>query len=199
LPKQYQHPLRDEEVIALARATRLVYDGWTPAEVAAREQIELHMLEREGVYLGGAAMREQIGTAPLLFPSIADEATIIRSRERAALWERIIVIFAGYKRGGERVSLEEAFWHEYFHLHWSDVLEPYDSMKHEYITHGVLHQQDEHRADLFAAGVLIDHIDRRDTPATISARCGITQWLASLALNTEHRKHLFSRDWTPRY
>jgi hypothetical protein len=148
---------------------------------------------------GGVSIRQQIETS-YLFESLVEPGRLVESRYPAAPARLKLVMLADdYIREGEHLSVEEIFWHEYFHINWSPELAPFDSDKHEWSTHGVLDHQDEHRADLFAAGVMIDQIDADDTADSIADRCEISLRLASLALRIERRKKLFSREWRPVY
>jgi hypothetical protein len=199
LPRTIHIPLRDEEVVALGRATRLKYAGRSIKEVARDGSIILRFVSSGEIKRGGMCIYQSVETS-YLFESLVDEGRLIEARYPAVpSGIKLIAIANDYEREGERISLEEIFWHEYFHIHWSPELPPYDPDKHEWSTHGVLDKQDEHRADLFAASVLIDRITEWDDASTIAERCHVSLRLAGLSLHLDRRKGLFSRDWTPEY
>lgn len=199
MPRAAHIPLRDEEVVALGRAARLKYAGMSIEEVIEYEGIRLLMSDEKPKTVGGFS-KVLFMPKELYFESLVHDDLEIESR-----WPRLLIripfitLVKQYERHGERVSFEQGFWHEYFHLGWSENLEPYDPRKHEWITHGVLDAQDEKRADLFSAAVLIDRIYPIDTPLSLSKRCNITRSLSERAIQLDQMKRLFSRDWTPVY
>jgi hypothetical protein len=199
LPRIPHIPLRDDEVVALGRATRLKYAGRSIEEVARQESIILQIASYAELKRGGISICQAIDTF-YVFESLVDPDRFIESRYPAfESTIKLIAIAHDHIRDAEAISLDEIFWHEYFHLNWSPELEPFDPAKHEYTTHGVLDKQDEARADLFAASVLIDRVEPWDDARSIMQKFDVSHLLASLALRIEHNKHLFSRDWTPVY
>lgn len=192
-------PLRDEEVVALGRATRLKYAGMSIEDVARNESIILQIVSFAELHRGGISVFQPVDTF-YVFESLVDDDCFIESRYPLARSTiKLITLAYDYVRDGEHIAIEQIFWHEYYHMNWSPELAPYDPDAHEYATHGVLDAQDENRADLFAAAVLIDDMHSFDTPHSLAARCNITLSLAERALHLEHNKRLFSRDWTPVY
>lgn len=168
-------------------------------EVARRESIILEIASFAEIKRGGVSVRQQIETS-YLFESLVEPGTLVESRYPAApATLKLIMLSDDHVREGEHVTLEEIFWHEYFHINWSTELEPFDTGKHDWSTHGVLDHKDEHRADLFAAAVMIAHVEPNDTAHSLAERSGITHRLTSLALRVERTKQLFSREWVPVY
>jgi hypothetical protein len=168
-------------------------------EVARNESIILRIASFAEMKRGGISICQEVETS-YLFESLVDAERFIEARYPAVKSRlKLIAIAQDYVRGGERISLEEIFWHEYFHMNWSPELEPFDPDKHEWSTHGVLDTQDEHRADLFAASVLIDRLEKGATTKDITGGYNVSCKLAHLALQADHRKRLFSRVWAPTY
>jgi hypothetical protein len=168
-------------------------------DVARHESIILQIVSFNELKRGGLRFREPIDTS-YLFESAVEPGKLVEARYPAVpAYFKAIAIAYDYFRGDEHISLEEIFWHEYFHMCWSPDLEPYDPTKHELSTHGMLDSKDEYQADLFAASVMIDHIRPSDTARSLCKRHGVSHKLAALALRIEWKKRLFSRDWKPEY
>jgi hypothetical protein len=168
-------------------------------EVACNESIILQVASYSDVKRGGISICQEIETC-YVFESLVDDGRFIEARYPAVpAGLKLIVLADDYYRDGELISLEEIFWHEYFHMNWSPELQPFDPDKHEWLTHGVLDKQDEHRADLFAASVMIDHVRPGDTTRSLIKRYNVSSLLATLSLRIERNKRLFSREWTPVY
>jgi hypothetical protein len=172
--------------------------GMSIEEVAAYEGIELRYEVAKRV--GGVSMIDYLPIEPY-FESLVEDGLEILAREPSFIRsvERYVLIVQDYKEQGVLVSKEQTFWHEFYHLGWSEDMPPYDPRIDEYITYGVRYRKDERHADLFAASVLIDRIAPFDSARSISLRSGITPRLAQLAIDVELHKRLFSRDWTPVY
>lgn len=188
MPREFYTPLRRDEVIRVARYTRTKNLGRTIEEVAEAEGIMLRIEQRSRSKFGGVAVSEP-GITLRTFISVANSQVLLLNRfEFEKCYRQYIILVEGYERGGSQVSLQESFWHEYYHLGWTnDVRAAYDVASDDYLTRGVMYRREEDRADLFAAGVLIDRIEPWDTPTSIAKRCGITRWLANFAIE-EHRK-----------
>jgi hypothetical protein len=177
----------------------LKYAGWPIEEVARHESIILQIASVREMKRGGMSICQSVETS-YLFASLVDEDRLIESRYPAAhSGIQLIALAHDYVSEGEHISLEEIFWHEYFHMNWSLELEPFNPDKHEYSTHGVLDIKDEQHADLFAASVLIDRVEPWENTNAISRSYNVSLKLASIALQAEQRKRLFSREWTPMY
>lgn len=167
--------------------------------VAAAESILLQFVPYDTIKRGGLCAIQAEETSHL-FVSSADPDWIVESRLPAAkALIKLIVVAEDYNREGERIPIEETFWHEYFHVNWSPDLEPYDPLRHEYLSHGVLDRRDESNADLFTAAVLIDSVNHDDVLRSICERNRVSARLAQLAMDVERSSGLFSRTWTPKY
>ena len=190
LPRTPPIPLRDDEVVALGKATRLKYAELPIEEVAEAESISLAITSFQELRRGGLAVRQPVETS-YLFESSVEPGRLIEARYPVAHSTiKMIAVAEDYRRDDESISMEEIFWHEYFHLNWSAELPPYDPTVHEWSTHGVLDHQDERRADLFAlAGLLDDDV--------VSSR--VSKRLRKLAIEVESKRRLLSRSWEPIY
>ena len=77
----------------------------------------------------------------------------------------------------------EVFWHEWYHLfHSPHDIQRSDTFEHRYSTNGVLHNQEERRADEFAAEVLVPSMDGCSTIFEIVERFGVSERLAEKAM-----------------
>jgi hypothetical protein len=165
MPREVHIPVRRDELIALARATREKYRFLTLDEIAEAENIVLVRMPDPSASSGGFAYTE-----------ILEE-----HGERVAVDS--IVMNPKYKNSdGELVSEEQIFWHEFYHLWYSPSRIDTVADFYEYSTHNVLHSQEERRAEEFTAAVLIHSIGARDTIASIQERYGITSALAEIGL-----------------
>ena len=77
----------------------------------------------------------------------------------------------------------EIFWHEYYHLFQSpNAIQHSERFSHAYSTEGVLHHQEERRADEFAAAVLVYPIESCEDVGQIVERFGVSERLAKCAM-----------------
>ena len=84
----------------------------------------------------------------------------------------------------------EIFWHEWYHLfHSPRGIQQSDRFEHRYSTDGVLHNQEERRADEFAAALLIPTLEECETIFDVCAHFGVSQRLAEKAI-TMQREYL---------
>ena len=166
------------------------YEGYSIKEVARAESIILEFVTYKQIQRGGLCVAQELEST-YLFESLAVPGRLIEARYPAVKTRlQLIAVAKDYYRGEEKVTPEEIFWHEYYHLRWSPELAPYDPDIHDAATHGVMDKKDERRADLFAASVLL--AESSDL-FTLSTR------LREIVTEVEMSKQLFSRDWCPVY
>jgi hypothetical protein len=77
----------------------------------------------------------------------------------------------------------EVFWHEWYHLfHSPHDIQGSERFQHSYSTDGVLHNQEERRADEFAAAILVPSVSDCSTIYDIVERFGVSERLATNAM-----------------
>ncbi|MEO6941163.1 MAG: hypothetical protein ABI444_13700 [Candidatus Kapaibacterium sp.] len=168
MPRKSFVPMRRDELILLAAEARKKYAGMSIDEVADREHVFLHRERGPAAASGGYAFAQiEMGWdgQPYVF-------------------EAIVLNPEFQNPHGERISEREIFWHEYFHLWYSpSMIDSPDRFLHHYSTVGVLHAQEERRANEFTAAVLVGKLELGETAETLSERCGISSSLASIAFD----------------
>ena len=166
------------------------YEGYSIKEVARAESIILEFVTYRQIQRGGLCVAQDLDTT-YLFESLAIPGRLIEARYPAVRTRlQLIAVAKDYYRGEEKVTPEEIFWHEYYHLNWSPELLPYDPDIHDAATHGVMDRKDERRADLFAASVLL---------AGSSDLFSLSTRLRKIVTEVERSQRLFSRCWRPVY
>ncbi len=106
--------------------------------------------------------------------------------------ERPVLVWGGWRREplysiiintNSGIPEAEVFWHEWYHLfHSPGGIQRSERFEHHYSTDGVLHHQEERRADEFAAAILIPNIEDCSTMFDVCERFGVSERLARKAM-----------------
>ena len=178
MPKIAFTPLRKAEIISLADAARKKYDGLTIDQIAGRENIilirEPSAISKKAGY--ACSIKSEV---PKLIPSLSRPGEFILSyREKDISYHDCIVINPLYG-----IPEREIFWHEFYHLWYSPSRKATMDFYHQYSTGGVLDTQEERRANMFAAYMLIPELAKEDSPQMIIEKFNVSSDLARLRLN----------------
>jgi hypothetical protein len=172
-------PSSREKILALADTIRERFaDPFKIDDVAVADEIIL-------VRTAGPAGKDA-GFAHVHFirePVFID--SLARPGERSEVWgrENKRTVRSVVINSNAGVPEREVFWHEYYHLfHSPKGIQRSERFEHHYSTEGVLHHQEERRADEFAAAVLVHPIEECLDAAEIMERFGVSQRLAICAL-----------------
>ena len=178
MPKIAFTPLRKAEIIGLAAYARKKYEGLTFDQVAERENIILIREPDANSKKAGYACSLKSET-PKLIPSLSRPGEYILSyREKEIIFHDCIVINPLYG-----IPEREIFWHEFYHLWYSPSRQMKMDFFHQYSTGGALDSQEERRANMFAAFMLIPEVGKGDTAEVVSERFGVSVDLGRLRLN----------------
>jgi len=106
--------------------------------------------------------------------------------------ERPILVWGGWRREplysivintNSGIPEAEVFWHEWYHLfHSPHDIQRSERFEHRYSTDGVPHNQEERRADEFAAAVLVPTVANCATIFDIIEQFGVSERLAEKAM-----------------
>jgi Zn-dependent peptidase ImmA (M78 family) len=170
--------LRHERIIQLASAIRERYDPRAIDKVAQQNDIVL-------VRTAGAIGRD----AGFAYIEYVRRPELIESLSHP---DRPILVWGGWKREplysivintNSGIPEAEIFWHEWYHLfHSPHDIQRSERFEHRYSTGGVLHNQEERRADEFAAAVLVPSSEECSTMFDIIERFGVSERLAVNAM-----------------
>ncbi len=148
-------PSRRERIIQLAADIRGRYDPRAIDFVAQENGIVL-------VRSAGASDRD----AGFAYIEWVRRPELIESLSHP---ERPVLVWGGWRREplysivintNSGIAEAEIFWHEWYHLfHSPHAIQGSERFEHRYSMGGVLHHQEERRADEFAAAVLIPSIE----------------------------------------
>ncbi len=171
-------PIGRERIVRLASAIREQYDP-RAIDFAARENGIV--LVRSGGPIdrdAGFAYIEQV-RRPELIESLSHP-------------ERPVLVWGGWRREplysiiintNSGIPEAEIFWHEWYHLfHSPHGIQGTGRFEHHYSMQGVLHNQEERRADEFAAAVLAPSLEACVTIIDICERYGVSERLAEKAM-----------------
>jgi hypothetical protein len=110
---------------------------------------------------------------------------------------RPVLVWGGWRREplysivintNSGISETEVFWHEWYHLfHSPHGIQGSKNFEHRYSTDGVLHNQEERRADEFAAAVLVPSIEDCETIYDIINNFGVSERVAERAMELYSR------------
>ncbi len=78
----------------------------------------------------------------------------------------------------------EIFWHEFYHLWYSPSRQLKLDFFHQFSTGGTLDAQEEKRANLFAAHVLIPRVEESDTPDVLGEKWNVSEELGRIRLQS---------------
>lgn len=167
-----------ERIIQLAAAIRERYDPRAIDRVAQQNDIVL-------VRTAGAMGRD----AGFAYIEFVCRPELIESLSHP---DRPILVWGGWKREplysivintNARIPETEIFWHEWYHLfHSAHGIQRSENFEHRYLTDGVLHNQEERRADEFAAALLVPSTEDCLTIFDIAERFGVSERLAEKAM-----------------
>ena len=178
MPKLAFTPLRKAEIIGLAEHARKEYSGLSLDQVAERENIILIREPDANSKKAGYACSLKSET-PKLIPSLSRPGEYILSyREKEIIYNDCIVINPLYG-----IPEREIFWHEFYHLWYSPSRKTTMDFFHQYSTGGALDAQEERRANMFAAFMLIPEVWKGDTAEMVSERFGVSGEMARLRLS----------------
>ena len=178
-------PFGRERIIQLASAIRERYDPRDIDRVAQQNDIVL-------VRTSGPPGRDA-GFAYIEFVRRPELIESLSHPERPVLvwggWRRepLYSIVLNTKSG---IPESEVFWHEWYHLfHSPHDIQRSENFEHRYSTDGVLHNQEERRAEEFAAAVLVSSLDNCSTIFDIVERFGVSERLAEKAMKLYTRSN----------
>lgn len=116
---------------------------------------------------------------PKLIPSLSRPGEYILSfREKEIIFHDCIVINPLYG-----IPEREIFWHEFYHLWYSPSRKTTMDFFHQYSTGSALDAQEERRANMFAAFMLVPEVGKEDTPQIVSEKFNVSWELARLRMD----------------
>jgi hypothetical protein len=170
-------PYRTDEIIAIARATAERFRGMTIEAVAEREGIILQFLpDATATKAGFCCVLTVSHPKPIASLACVGAALFSFDEEEETIHQAIVI------NPTRTAHPEEVFWHEYFHLQYSPSRLGGATFFGGYSTAGVLDKQEERRADVFSAYLLICEVEPTDTPTTIARRYNSSERLATVRL-----------------
>jgi hypothetical protein len=177
LMKQAFTPYRTHEIIDLAVAARERHDGRSIDEIAEAEEIILMRIPDAAATRAGFSCILKYPSAKPIASSANAGAALFSFAEQIEVQYPAIVINP-LRTDNER----EVFWHEYYHLWYSPSRNTNASFFTEYSTAGVMDRQEERRANLFAAYVLIEEISVTDSVESLGLKYRVSPQIARLRL-----------------
>lgn len=170
-------PYRRDEIIALAHHTREQFATYSLDEVAERQGILfLRRPDPNATKAGFSCIMKRKRRKRI--PSVARPGKYVFSfHEFEEVFDEVIVINPLCTN-----NEQEVFWHEYYHLYYSPSRSGGTDYPDVYLTSGVLDKQEEWRANLFAAYIIIDHIESDDSEYTIAKKYNVSRELVNIRL-----------------
>ncbi len=177
-------PSRRERIIQLAAAIRERY---------AQRAIDFAAQENDIVLVrtAGAIGRD----AGFAYIEYVRRPELIESLSHP---DRPVLVWGGWRREplysiiintNSGIPEAEVFWHEWYHLfHSPQGIQRSKNFEHRYSTDGVLHHQEERRADEFAAAILVPSIEDCETIYDIMSDFGVSERLAKRAMELYFRQ-----------
>jgi hypothetical protein len=177
MPKIAFAPFRKAEIVALAEEARKKYHGLSIDEVAELENIilirEPDARSKKAGY--ASSIRSE---APKRIASLSRPGSYLLSfSEKEITLHDAIVINPLYG-----IPEQEIFWHEFYHLWYSPTRKMKADFFHQYSTDTVLENQEEKRANIFAAYLLIPNVEQEDTVQSVSEKWNVSCEMAELRL-----------------
>jgi Zn-dependent peptidase ImmA (M78 family) len=171
-------PFRKAEIVALAESAREKYRGLSIDEIARRENIIL--LRQPDAYSKKAGFASSIRIeSPRMIRSLSRPGEYLFSFcEKEISFDDCIVINPLYG-----IPEREVFWHEFYHLWYSPSRKNNKDFFHQFSTGGALDVQEEKRANIFAAYILVPEVNRDDTPESLSEKWNVSADLILLRLH----------------
>lgn len=175
-------PYRRDEIIALAHQTREQFGAYSLDEIAERLGILfLRRPDPNATKAGFSCIMKHRRRKHI--PSVARPGKYIFSfHECEEIFDQVIVINP-FRASHER----EVFWHEYYHLYYSPSRGGGMDYLGGFSTSGVLDKQEEWRANLFAAVILIPTLKADDTPIKLAAEFGVSTAIANIRMMHQTR------------
>ena len=177
-------PYRRDEIIALAHHTREQFAAHSIDEVAERQGILfLRRPDPNATKAGFSCIMKRKRRKRI--PSIARPGKYVFSfHEFEEVIDEVIVINPLCAP-----NEQEVFWHEYYHLYYSPSRSGGSAYIGGYSTSGVLDKQEEWRANLFAAVILVPTLKKGDTAEKLVADFGVTIETANIRM--KHPETIF--------
>lgn len=173
-------PYRRQDIVALAAAARQKHRGRSIDRVADAEGIVfMRVPDPNGTREGFSCMLTS--RVPKKIESSSDDRSMIFSFAEEVEVDYPAIVLNPLCCRHEA----EVFWHEYYHLWYSPSRKGAASFYNGYSTEGALDKQEERRANLFAAYVLIPEVQAGDTTQHICDTWGVSPSLAQLRLNSQ--------------
>jgi hypothetical protein len=177
MPRIAFTPFRKAEVIELAESARKKYSGMTIDEVAECENIILVREPDAASKKAGYACSIK-SEVPKRIESLSQPGKFILSfTEKEITFHDSIVINPLYG-----IPEQEIFWHEFYHLWYSPSRRLKLEFFHQFSTGATLDAQEERRANIFAAHVLIPSLEGADTPTVLSEKWNVSEEMAMVRL-----------------
>jgi hypothetical protein len=153
MPRIAFTPFRKADIVALAESARKKYDGMSIDEVAECENIILIREPDANSKKAGYACAIK-SESPRQIESLSRSGEFVLSfREKEITFHDCIVINPLYG-----IPEREIFWHEFYHLWYSPSRQMKLDFFHQFSTGGALDAQEERRANMFAAYMLIQEV-----------------------------------------
>src|ERR1043165_4657881 len=170
-------PPRREEIAALATEAHAKYIGKSIDEVAEEQGFLLIRLAdanttKEGFCCALPTTRRK-RVARIARPGIH----IISFTEEEPIYIMAIIITPA-----TAANENEVFWHEYYHLYYSPSRQGGATFFGGYSSGGVLDKQEENRANLFAACILVPEIAADDTMYSLAEKYDVSFEIAKARL-----------------
>lgn len=171
-------PIRRVDILRLAREIREQFDPRRIEEAARRREIVLVRMSGPVGRDAGFAYIE-FTRRPMYIESLSNPEEQVRIwGEWAREPVRSIVI-----NTNSGIPELEVFWHEFYHLfHSPHALQRSERFEHRFSTEGMLHTQEERRANEFAAAVLVPSLGGCRTAVEIAERFDVSERLAAYAI-----------------
>jgi len=169
-------PLRREEIQALAGDARKRYLGKSIDDVAEKEGLLLIRQPDANTTKEGFCCVLPTTRRKRLASSVRPDRQLISFAEKEKVFINAIIINPCATN-----NEEEVFWHEYYHLLYSPSRSGV-TFYGGYSSGGVLDKQEENRANLFAACMLIPEIENDDTMYSLAEKYDVSFEIAKARL-----------------
>lgn len=170
-------PIRRAEIIGLAQAAAKKYRELSLDEIAERENIILVRQPDPTSKKAGYAAAFPTKKLKRLKSASRPGEFILSFTEIQVTYHDCIVINPQYG-----IPEREVFWHEYYHLWYSPSRKMKMDLFQQFSTGGTLDSQEERRANIFAAYMLIPQIEKGDTVQSICEKWGVSLEMAEIRL-----------------
>jgi hypothetical protein len=172
-------PVRRDEIALLAAAVHKKFANTSLDDIAEREGIIFLRVPDEHTFKAGFSCILGSPEPKKLQSSAIPGENVFSFSERSRSSYPAIII-----NSAKTICEAEVFWHEYYHLFYSPSRTGSATFFDGYLTAGVLDKQEERRANLFAAHMLMPSVEKSDTIEMLVEKFGVSAELAKLRIAT---------------